>query len=80
MPSRTAIQPLLIGDAQQALMVSQALQQHGILVGAIRPPTVPANTARLRITLSADHSEQQIDTLLQVLTETLHQQQIQQEF
>ena len=80
MPSRTAIQPLLIGDAQQALMVSQALQQQGILVGAIRPPTVPANTARLRMTLSADHSEQQIDTLLQVLTETLHQQQIQQEF
>ena len=69
MPSDTAIQPLLLHDSEVALQVSDALLQKGFLVGAIRPPTVPANSARLRITLSADHSEQDIDLLLDALRE-----------
>ena len=69
MPSETAIQPLLLHDSEIALRVSNALLQKGFLVGAIRPPTVPANSARLRITLSADHSEQDLDQLLDALDE-----------
>ncbi|MBE9516219.1 MAG: 8-amino-7-oxononanoate synthase [Proteobacteria bacterium] len=67
MPSTTPIQPLLIGDAADAVAASEALRQQGILVTAIRPPTVPAGTARLRITLSAGHTEAQVDHLLDVL-------------
>ena len=55
-PSDTAIQPLIIGDNDEALALSAALEADGIRVGAIRPPTVAAGTARLRITLSAAHS------------------------
>ena len=65
--SDTPIQPLIIGDAQRALDVSEGLLERGILVTAIRPPTVPENTARLRITMSAAHQEQQIDRLLDAL-------------
>ncbi|MEE9330810.1 MAG: 8-amino-7-oxononanoate synthase [Methylophilaceae bacterium] len=60
MPSETAIQPLLIGRNQDAVGLSEYLQSKGILVPAIRPPTVPKNTARLRISLSATHSEKDI--------------------
>jgi 8-amino-7-oxononanoate synthase len=65
--SSTAIQPLIVGDADKALRLSAALQARGFLVGAIRPPTVPPGTSRLRITLSAAHSEQQLDALLEAL-------------
>lgn len=68
--SSTPIQPLLLGKARRALAVSEALQARGILVAAIRPPTVPAGTARLRITLSAAHSAAQVEQLLDVLGET----------
>jgi 8-amino-7-oxononanoate synthase len=61
------IQPLLVGDAARAMALSDALRQRGLLVGAIRPPTVPRGTSRLRITLTAAHDEQQVDTLLQAL-------------
>lgn len=54
--SDTAIQPLIVGSNQEALAVSEYLQTHGVLVPAIRPPTVPAGTARLRISLSAAHT------------------------
>lgn len=70
MPSTTAIQPLLVQDSEQALQLSATLLERGFLVGAIRPPTVPANAARLRITLSAAHSEQDIDDLLNALALT----------
>jgi 8-amino-7-oxononanoate synthase len=53
--SDTAIQPLIIGSNEESLAVSEYLQTHGILVPAIRPPTVPTGTARLRISLSAAH-------------------------
>ncbi|AOY92032.1 8-amino-7-oxononanoate synthase [Cupriavidus sp. USMAA2-4] len=67
LPSDTAIQPLIIGDNDEALALSAALEADGIRVGAIRPPTVAAGTARLRITLSAAHSAQDVATLLAAL-------------
>jgi 8-amino-7-oxononanoate synthase len=68
-PSATAIQPLIIGDAGAALRWSEQLAERGILVGAIRPPTVPANSSRLRITLSAAHTAEQVDLLLEALAD-----------
>ena len=68
MPSPTAIQPLLLGDAQAAVAASDALEQAGFLVTAIRPPTVPQGKARLRITLSAAHQEADVDRLLEALS------------
>ncbi|HCS27702.1 MAG TPA: 8-amino-7-oxononanoate synthase, partial [Spongiibacteraceae bacterium] len=65
--SDTAIQPLLVGADSDALAFSERLAGQGILVSAIRPPTVPEGTARLRITLSAAHSREQIDSLLNAL-------------
>ncbi|MGL6159332.1 8-amino-7-oxononanoate synthase [Microbulbifer sp.] len=68
--SRSAIQPLIIGGEKAVMALAAGLQQRGFLVGAIRPPTVPAGTARLRITLSAAHSEAEIDALLRALVES----------
>ena len=69
MPSETAIQPILIGDNRQALALSEALRARGIWVAAIRPPTVPQGTARLRITLSAAHSAADVERLIGALHE-----------
>lgn len=69
MSSTTAIQPLLIGDNQEALNLSAALRERGIWVAAIRPPTVPQGTARLRITLSAAHSAEDVTRLVEALHE-----------
>ena len=69
MDSPTPIQPLLIGDSVRAVELSRLLRERGILVGAIRPPTVPAGTARLRVTLSAAHSVAQVERLLDALGE-----------
>jgi len=69
MPSDTAIQPLLIGENQAALDLSMALRERGIWLAAIRPPTVPTGTARLRITLSAAHSVADVSRLLEALRE-----------
>jgi 8-amino-7-oxononanoate synthase len=71
MASSSPIQPLLIGQSEQAVAVSQALLNQGFLVSAIRPPTVPANAARLRVTFSAMHEEHQIDQLLDALAKAL---------
>jgi 8-amino-7-oxononanoate synthase len=67
MDSPTPIQPLIAGGAERALAWAQALESAGIMVTPIRPPTVPEGTARLRITLSASHTEQQLDRLLDAL-------------
>ncbi len=67
MPSRTAIQPIIIGDNEATLQCAAALAEQGIWVAAIRPPTVPKGTARLRITLSAAHHLEQVDRLLAAL-------------
>lgn len=74
MPSQSPIQPLLVHDSAKALNISQALLNKGLWVSAIRPPTVPPNQARLRITLSAAHSLEQIDQLLQALAELFDDQ------
>ena len=65
--SETAIQPLLVGDNQQTLALAEQLRTEGLWVTAIRPPTVPPGSARLRITLSAAHQCDDIDRLLEVL-------------
>lgn len=69
LPSDTPIQPLIVGDNAAAVRLSEALLARGILVPAIRPPTVPAGTARLRISLSAAHTEADVDRLLAALHE-----------
>jgi 8-amino-7-oxononanoate synthase len=66
-PSQTPIQPLLIGQNDEALSVSEYLRMQGILVPAIRPPSVPQGTARLRITLSAAHQPEHIQRLVAAL-------------
>ncbi|MEH6493671.1 8-amino-7-oxononanoate synthase [Halopseudomonas sp.] len=71
MDSPTPIQPILIGSSARALALSAALRQRGILVTAIRPPTVPRGTARLRVTLSAAHTEDDVTQLLQALEAAL---------
>lgn len=68
MPSITPIQPIVIGDSHEAMKISQQLFESGIHVGAIRPPTVAEGSARLRITFSADHSAEQLNTLLHALS------------
>ncbi|MDZ4811861.1 MAG: 8-amino-7-oxononanoate synthase [Pseudomonadota bacterium] len=67
MPSTSAIQPVLIGTAEQATRLSNQLEQYGYYVPAIRPPTVPEYTARLRVTLSAGHAFAEVDGLLDAL-------------
>lgn len=69
MDSPTPIQPLLTGSAQQALRWSAQLEQAGLLVTPIRPPTVPEGASRLRITLSAAHDEAHVDRLLDGLSQ-----------
>ena len=73
MDSRTAIQPIVLEDSRRCLAASTALRERGFWVAAIRPPTVPPNTARLRVTLSATHEESDVDALLAALAETLAQ-------
>jgi 8-amino-7-oxononanoate synthase len=69
MDSRTAIQPIVLGDAEQAMAASRTLEDQGFLVTAIRPPTVPAGKARLRVTLSAGHDPADVDRLLDALAQ-----------
>jgi 8-amino-7-oxononanoate synthase len=67
----TTIVPVVVGEAARALSISAALEDSGFLVTAIRPPTVPQGTARLRVTLSAAHEEAQVEGLLNALTQAL---------
>ncbi|SEH84348.1 [similarity to] 8-amino-7-oxononanoatesynthase [Bathymodiolus azoricus thioautotrophic gill symbiont] len=62
--SNSAIQPFIVGSSEKAIHLSKELLNAGFYVGAIRPPTVPKDTARLRITLSANHTQNQIKQLL----------------
>jgi 8-amino-7-oxononanoate synthase len=70
MSSETPIQPIVIGDDQCAFNMGKALEAQGVLVGVVRAPTVPANTARLRVTLSAAHTEADVTKLLSALETT----------
>ena len=67
MKSNTAIQPILVGCTEKAVELSKALEDHNIMVTAIRPPTVPEGAARLRVTFSASHTIEQVDKLLDAL-------------
>jgi 8-amino-7-oxononanoate synthase len=67
LPSRTPIQPVLVGDEAAAVAASAALFERGFWVPAIRPPTVPAGTSRLRFTFSASHTSTQVEQLLATL-------------
>ncbi len=69
LPSATAIQPYIVGDNEAAVTLSKALWERGLWVPAIRPPTVPKGTARLRISVSAAHTAGDIDHLLSALKE-----------
>ncbi len=70
LPSDTPIQPLLVGDSDAAVALSAQLRERGLWVPAIRPPTVPQGTARLRISLSAAHTRADVDALLDALRES----------
>ena len=70
MDSQSAIQPVLVGDSRKAVDVSSFLSNEGLLVGAIRPPTVPEGSARLRVTFSAAHQIKHVDRLLDALEKT----------
>jgi 8-amino-7-oxononanoate synthase len=72
MPSLSPIQPIMIGNSEQAVAISNALLDKGFLVSAIRPPTVPQGSARLRVTLSALHTEAHIDGLMEALGRDLN--------
>ncbi len=67
MPSSTAIQPIVLGESELALNVSKKLEEKGFWVSAIRPPTVPEGSARLRVTLTAEHSIEQVGSLVEAL-------------
>jgi 8-amino-7-oxononanoate synthase len=67
--AQSAIVPVILRDEARALAASRELEARGFLVSAIRPPTVPAGTARLRVTLSATHEETQVDALIAALAE-----------
>jgi 8-amino-7-oxononanoate synthase len=67
--SPTAIQPFIIGDSYEAVRASEFLQERGLYVVPIRPPTVPEGTARLRVSLSAAHGKEHIDQLLDALAD-----------
>ena len=69
--SDTPIQPVILGSAEKTLAVSEGLKERGILVGAIRPPTVPEGKARLRITFTVNHTKADIDILVDALDELL---------
>jgi 8-amino-7-oxononanoate synthase len=67
--SVSPIVPVILGDEARALAASRELEARGFLVTAIRPPTVPAGTARLRVTLSATHEESQVDALITAIAD-----------
>lgn len=73
MNSFSPIQPIVIGDEAKTLLVSQKLAERGILIIAIRPPTVAAGSSRLRITFSAEHSIEQVDQLLIALGDIMQE-------
>ena len=67
LPSTSPIQPIVVGAPERALAISQHLEEQGFLIAAIRPPTVPKGTSRLRVTLTAAHQAEDVDRLFEVL-------------
>lgn len=72
--TQTPIKPLMVGSSERAVNLAEKLQQRGLWVSAIRPPTVPANAARLRITLTAAHQETDVRLLAQAINEVWHEE------
>ncbi|WP_108946766.1 8-amino-7-oxononanoate synthase [Shewanella halifaxensis] len=70
--STAAIQPIILGDSAKTMAVAKRLKEHGFWLGAIRPPTVPQGSARLRLTLNANHCQQDISALVNVLADILN--------
>jgi len=73
MDSPTPIQPIVIGESDRAMQISKALEDEGIFISAIRPPTVPQGSARLRVTLSAAHTTEQVNRLLNTLEKVIQE-------
>jgi 8-amino-7-oxononanoate synthase len=71
LPSTTAIQAVVLGQNERAMQIAGYLKDNGFLVGAIRPPTVPAGQARLRVTLSAQHTKKQLEALISAIVEAV---------
>lgn len=69
--SQTSIQPIIIGDTNKMLRVAASLKAKGLWCGAIRPPTVPNNTSRLRITITAAHTIEDVSTLAKAINEVI---------
>jgi glycine C-acetyltransferase/8-amino-7-oxononanoate synthase len=69
--SESQIIPILIGDAQKAVEISKLLYKRGILIPAIRPPTVPVNSSRLRMTVMSSHTQGDLECLIEALSEVL---------
>ena len=67
--SFSPIQPIIIGDEARALLIAERLAERGFLIIAIRPPTVPPGTARLRISISASHTKEEIEKLAALLAQ-----------
>jgi 8-amino-7-oxononanoate synthase len=70
--SASAIQPVILGEAARAVTISSRLAERGFLVPAIRPPSVPEGTARLRVSLCADHGQAEVEALARTITEEMH--------
>jgi 7-keto-8-aminopelargonate synthetase-like enzyme len=70
--SQSQIIPLLIGDTQKAVDISKLLYERGILIPAIRPPTVPANSSRLRMTVMSSHTQADLESLFNSLREVVN--------
>ena len=69
--SESQIIPILIGDTKKAVNISKLLYESGILIPAIRPPTVPVNTSRLRMTVMSSHTQSDLERLIQILSDVL---------
>jgi 8-amino-7-oxononanoate synthase len=66
-PTDSPIVPIILGDEQRAIDASKRLRDAGMLVIAVRPPTVPRGSSRLRVTLSSDHKDEEVDQLIDAL-------------
>ena len=70
--SESPILPIIVGDPDRAMTMAQSLLDHGVYAPAIRPPTVPPATSRIRLTITADHTDEQIDRALRILEQAGH--------
>ena len=72
--AQSSIVPVIVGEARRAVALSRALEERGYLVGAIRPPTVPLGTSRLRVTFSAAHRDEDVEGLAVAMRDVLREE------